>query len=91
MAENQEITITFTAQTTAVLAAGTLSQNRVQAVGHADGGRRDPDLHRHGLRLRDLRRLADHEDLELPPTPLYPGDRFTYTVTVTNPAGRRRP
>ncbi len=33
MAENQEITITFTARTTAVLAPGTLSQNRVQAVG----------------------------------------------------------
>jgi hypothetical protein len=33
MAQNQEITITFTARTTSALAAGTLSQNRVQAVG----------------------------------------------------------
>ncbi len=39
MAENQEITITFTARTTAALAAGTLSQNRVQAVGTRTVGR----------------------------------------------------
>lgn len=86
LAENQEITITFTARTTAVLAAGTLSRNRVQAV-----GTRTVTGATQFFTATDSVYVASG-DLQITKTstassPLYPGDAFSYTVTVTVPAG----
>jgi uncharacterized repeat protein (TIGR01451 family) len=87
MATNQEITIVFTARTTAVLAAGTLSQNKVKAVGTRTvptvGGTTQT------FTATDSVFVASGDLLiaktSNAPTPLYPGDQYTYTVTVTNP------
>jgi uncharacterized repeat protein (TIGR01451 family) len=88
MAQNQEITITFTARTTAVLAVGTLSENRVQAV-----GTRTVLGSTQTFTATDFEYVASGS-LQITKassvaatTPLYPGDQQTYTVTVTNPAG----
>jgi len=85
MAENQEVTITFTARTTAVLATGTLSQNRVKAVGTRTVGGQTQTF-----TTTDFVYVTSG-NLQITKTssatdPLYPGNQFTYTVTVTNPA-----
>ncbi|MBI5633652.1 MAG: DUF11 domain-containing protein [Nitrospirae bacterium] len=87
MAENQEITITFTAQTTAVLAAGTLSQNRVRVVGTRTFGTPSQTqtftatdfayVASGGPQITKTSGAAD---------PVSPGDTIPYTVTVSNPA-----
>lgn len=87
MAENQGILITFTAQTTAVLAAGTLSQNRVKAVGTRTFG---TPSQTQTFTTTDFAYVASGNS-QITKTssatdPLYPGNQFTYTVTVTNPA-----
>ncbi|GAB4488888.1 MAG: hypothetical protein OHK006_19870 [Thermodesulfovibrionales bacterium] len=87
MAENQNVTITFTAQTTAVLPAGTLSQNKVQAVGKRTFG---TPSQTQTFTATDFAYVATG-DLQVSKTssatnPLYPGDTYTYTVTVTNPS-----
>ena len=89
MAENQEITITFTARTTAALAAGTLSRNRVQAVGTRTLG--SPSTTQ-TFTATDFAYVASGSvqiaKTSSAPTPLYPGDRFTYTVHGDEPARR---
>jgi uncharacterized repeat protein (TIGR01451 family) len=86
MAENQEITITFTARTTAVLPAGTLSTNRVRAV-----GTRTVAGSAQTFTATDFTFVASGglaiTKTSAAPDPAYPGDTFAYTVTVTNPAG----
>lgn len=87
MAENQEVTITFTARTTAILPVGTLSQNRVKAVGKRTFGF---PIQTQTFTTTDFAYVTSG-DLQIAktsnaPTPLYPGDTFTYTVTATNPA-----
>jgi uncharacterized repeat protein (TIGR01451 family) len=87
MAENQEITITFTAETTAVLPLGTLSQNKVNAVGSRTFG---TPSETQIFEATDFAYVASGDiqisKISSAPTPLYPGDTFTYTVTVTNPS-----
>ena len=89
MAENQEITITFTARTTAALALGTLSQNRVQSVGTRTVGGATQTFtatdfayvttgNTYGAMAIDKTSSASAS------TPLYPGDTVTYTTRVTN-------
>ncbi len=89
MAENQAITITFRAQTTMALAAGTLSQNRVRAVGTRTVGTPSSTQ---TFTATDFA-FVTSGDLQITKassvaasTPLYPRDRFTYTVTVSNPS-----
>ncbi len=87
MAENQEIAIAFTAQTTAVLAAGTLSQNRVQAVGTRTVGGSMQTFTATDFAYVATGNVQITKTSNAAAHPLYPGDRFTYTVAVTNPAG----
>ena len=87
MAENQEITITFTAETTAVLPTGTLSQNTVNAVGSRTFG---IPSETQIFEATDFAYVASGE-LQITKTsgatdPVYPGDTIPYTVTVTNPS-----
>ena len=86
MAENQEITIVFTARTSSVLAAGTMSQNRVKAVGTRAVGAETQTFSTTDFAyvVSGAFEIAKTSDA---PTPAYPGDQFTYTATATNPAG----
>ena len=90
---NQEITIRFTAHTTAVFATGTLSQNRVQAA-----GTRTFSGVTQTFTATDFVYVISEgtagttvgitKTSSVPgTTPVYPGDTLTYTTTVTNPAG----
>lgn len=87
MAPNQEIRITFTAQTTAVMATGTLSQNRVASTGTRTIG--SPSITQTFV-ATDFAFVASGSvqiaKSSNAATPAYPGDTFTYTTTVTNPA-----
>lgn len=87
MAPNQEILIVFTAQTTAAFAIGTLSQNRVTSTGTRSVG--SPAVTQ-TFSASDFTYVVSGAvqitKTSNAPTPLYPGDIFTYTVTVTNPA-----
>lgn len=84
---NQEVMITFQAQTTAVLAAGTMSQNRVQAVGKRTFGFPSQTqtftttdfayVTSGAVTITKTSSAAD---------PVSPGDTFTYTTTVSNPS-----
>jgi uncharacterized repeat protein (TIGR01451 family) len=88
MSTNQQITVTFTAQTTAVLAAGTLSQNNVKAVGtRTVGGVTQTFTTTDFTFVLSGNVLITKTSSVAAATPLYPGDTFTYTSTVTNPAG----
>lgn len=86
MAENQQIVISFTAQTTALLAAGTLSRNRVEAV-----GTRTVAAETQTFAATDFAYVVSGDftitKTSDAPVPAYPGDRFTYTATVANPVG----
>lgn len=86
MSPNQEILITFTAATTAVLPVGTLSQNRVVSTGTRSVG--SPAVTQ-TFTATDFAYVATGNvqitKTSNATTPLYPGDTFTYTVTVTNP------
>jgi uncharacterized repeat protein (TIGR01451 family) len=86
MLPNQEIRITFNAATTAVLATGTLSQNRVVSTGTRTVG--TPSVVQ-TFTATDFAYVATGSvqisKTSNAPTPLYPGDTFGYTVTVTNP------
>ncbi len=85
MAENQTITISFTGQTTQSFSVGDITRNIVQATGTRTvaGATQtfvtsDFDFNSYGdLTVTKTSSATD---------PLYPGDLFTYTVTVTNPA-----
>ena len=86
MAENQEVIITFKAQTTALLAVGTLSLNRVQAVGTRTFG---TPSQTQTFTTTDFVYVASGNmtvsKASSATDPVYPGDQFTYTVTATNP------
>ena len=85
MAENQEITITFTARTTAVLAVGNPEPEPREGRRHADG--RQPGVTQ-TFTATDFAfvtsgNVGHREDLECPcdaAHPLYPGDTVTYTT-----------
>ncbi len=86
MARNQAIVVEFTAQTTAVLPTGTLSRNRVTSTGTRTIG--SPSATQ-TFSTTDFAFVTSGA-LGIGKTssavePLYPGDQFTYTVTVTNP------
>ncbi|MBI5076232.1 MAG: DUF11 domain-containing protein [Nitrospirae bacterium] len=87
MAENQQVTISFTAQTTAVLAAGTLSQNRVKAIGTRTFG---TPSQTQTFTTTDFAYVASGGPTITKASgaadPVSPGDTIPYTVTVTNPA-----
>ncbi len=93
MAANQRIVITFTAQTTADLATGTLSENRVKAVGTRTVGSVTQTFTTTDFAYVVSQGTAGTtvqitKASSVPAaTPLYPGDPLTYTTTVTNPAG----
>ncbi len=93
MAPNQSIVVTFTARTTVALPEGTLSQNRVQAV-----GTRTVSGVTQTFTTKDFTYVVSEgtagttvqitKASSVPEaTPVYPGDTLTYTTTVSNPAG----
>ncbi len=87
---NQEVTITFTARTTADLAVGDLSQNRVRAVGtRLTGTAEEQTFTTTDFVYVTSGNIAPGDSLITKTSsatdPLYPGNQFTYTVTVTNP------
>jgi uncharacterized repeat protein (TIGR01451 family) len=86
MQPNQEVLITFTGVTTAAFATGTLSQNRVTSTGTRTIG--TPPVTQTFAATDFAYVVAGSVQITKTsnaPTPLYPGDTFTYTVTVTNP------
>ena len=83
LAENQVITIVFTAQTTAPLATGTLSQNRVQADGTRTVGGSTQTFTATNF-VYVISGDISISKTSAASTPAYPGDQFNYTVTVTN-------
>ncbi|HET8798500.1 MAG TPA: SdrD B-like domain-containing protein, partial [Thermoanaerobaculia bacterium] len=86
MSPNQEIRITFTAATTAAMATGTLSQNRVVSTGTRTLG--SPAVVQ-TFSATDFAYVASGAvqitKSSNAATPAYPGDTFTYTATITNP------
>jgi uncharacterized repeat protein (TIGR01451 family) len=88
MAPNQQVSVKFTAQTTAALAVGTLSRNRVVATGSRTVG--DPEVEQ-TFSATDFTYVTSGAlaiaKSSSAPIPLYPGDQFGYTVVVSNPAG----
>ncbi|HEX7828198.1 MAG TPA: SdrD B-like domain-containing protein, partial [Thermoanaerobaculia bacterium] len=86
MQPNQEVRITFNAQTTVAMTTGTLSQNRVVSAGTRSVG--SPAVTQ-TFTATDFAYVASGavqiSKTSNAPTPLYPGDQFQYTVTVTNP------
>ncbi len=85
MAQNQEIEIVFTAETTVAFATGDLSRNDVEAV-----GTRTVQGVVQTFSTSDFAFIS-YGDLQMDKAtsgvdPLYPGDSYTYTITVTNPA-----
>ena len=90
MAANQEITVKFRAATTSVFANGTLSQNNVIASGTRTVG--STPAVTQTFEASDFAYVASGsvsitKASSVPAaTPLYPGDIFTYTTTITNPA-----
>ena len=88
MLQNQEITITFTGQTTAAFTAGTLSQNRVTAVGTRTVGGVTQTFTAKNFAYVTYGNVGFSKQSSVgATTPLYPGDPVTYTTTVTNPSG----
>ncbi|MFI5294154.1 MAG: C25 family cysteine peptidase [Thermodesulfovibrionales bacterium] len=89
MATNQEVTITFTSRTTAVLAVGTLSQNKVKAVGTRTFG---TPSQTQTFTASDFVYVTSGavtitKTSSVPAaTPVSPGDSFTYSVVVANPS-----
>lgn len=90
MAANQQVTIKFRAATTSVFAAGTLSQNNVVATGTRTIGT-SPAVTQ-TFNASDFTYVVSGsvqitKASSIPAsTTLYPGDTFTYTTTITNPA-----
>jgi uncharacterized repeat protein (TIGR01451 family) len=87
MGANQEILITFTAATTVAFPVGTLSQNRVRSTGSRTVG--TPGVTQTFVATDFAYVVTGNVQITKTSnatTPLYPGDTFTYTVTVTNPA-----
>ncbi|MBI5848187.1 MAG: DUF11 domain-containing protein [Nitrospirae bacterium] len=87
IAENQEVKIVFNAQTTAVLASGTLNQNRVKAIGTRTFGTPSQtqtftatDFAYVTSGFSQITKTSGAAD------PVFPGNTIPYTVTVSNPA-----
>ncbi|MBV9070115.1 MAG: hypothetical protein JO093_07655 [Acidobacteria bacterium] len=87
---NQQVTITFRAATTSAFANGTLSQNNVVSSATRTVGNSPPVSQT--FTATDFAYVASGsvsitKASSVPAaTPLFPGDTFTYTTTVTNPA-----
>lgn len=86
MAPNQEIVISYTAVAPAST-AGTLSQNRVTATGTRVVGGITQTFSATNFAYVVSGALTIAKTSDADPDPLFPGDQFTYTVTVSNPAG----
>jgi hypothetical protein len=90
MADRQTTSIVFQASTTATLAAGTLSRNDVSATGSRVFYSGTPQQITQTFTASDFAFVASGalqiSKTSSAPTPAYPGDTFTYTVTATNPA-----
>ena len=90
MLPNQQVTITFRAATTSAFANGTLSQNNVISSATRTVGTSPPVSQT--FTASDFAYVASGsvtitKASSVPAaTPLFPGDTFTYTTTVTNPA-----
>jgi sorbitol-specific phosphotransferase system component IIA len=90
MAANQQIKITFRAATRSVFAAGTLSENNILAAGTRTVGS-SPAVSQ-TFTASDFTYVVSGsvqiaKSSSVPAsTPLFPGDTFSYTTTVTNPA-----
>ena len=85
MSPNQQITITFTGQTTQTFNAGDITLNRVEASGSRYVGGLPQtfvtsDFAYNGFGNLTVSKTSSAVD------PLYPGNQFTYTVIVTNPS-----
>ena len=91
MLPNQQITITFTARTTAAFANGDLTRNRVQAVGTRTVGGVTQTFKATDFVFNTFTdgsvgmQLTKTSSVPVA-TPVSPGDTLTYTMTVTNPA-----
>jgi hypothetical protein len=90
MLPNQQVTITFRAATTSAFTNGTLSQNNVVSTATRTVGNSPPVSQT--FTATDFAYVASGsvsitKASSVPAaTPLFPGDVFTYTTTVTNPA-----
>ena len=85
MAANQTITITFDGQTTKNFSLGDITRNTVEATGTRTVAGATQTF------VTSDFAFNSYGDMSVTKTssaadPLYPGDQFTYTVTVTNPA-----
>jgi len=87
MAPQQQITITFDAETVRTFTAGDITRNFVTAVGTRTVG--DPpvpqtftttDFAFNNFVSYTIQKTSNA------PEPLYPGDQFTYTVAIANPS-----
>jgi len=86
MAPNQNITITFTAQTTQAFSLGTITRNVVQAKGTRTVSGATQTFVTSDFAFNSYGNLTVSKTSSAA-TPLYPGNQFIYTVTVTNPSG----
>jgi len=96
MLPNQQITITFTARTTAVFPAGDITQNRVLATGTrtVDGSTQTfkaTDFVFNVYSDSTVGMTMTKASSVPAPTPVSPGDPITYTVTVNNPSTSTAP
>jgi len=85
MAPNQQITITFTAQTTMAFPAGTITRNIAEATGTRTVGGLPQTFVTSDFAFNTYGNLTVSKTSSAT-GPLYPADQFTYTVTVTNPS-----
>ena len=85
MAPNQTITITFTAQTTQVFAVGAITRNVAQASGTRTVAGASQTFVTSDFAFNTFGNLTVTKTSNAP-SPLYPGNQFTYTVTATNPS-----
>ena len=85
MAPNQQITITYTAQTTQTFNAGDITLNKVEANGSRTVGGVTQTFVTSDFAYNSFTELQITKTSSAV-NPLYSGDQFTYTVTVTNPS-----
>ena len=90
MAPNQQIIITFIAETTTDFSVGDISRNDVEAVGSRSISGPTGTVTQ-TFTATDFA-FVGYGEMQVEKTtggidPLYPGNQYTYTVTVTNPVG----
>ncbi|MCL5023989.1 MAG: C25 family cysteine peptidase [Nitrospirae bacterium] len=96
MLQNQEITITFTGETTRTFSVGEVSENKVRAVGMRTLGGVTQTFTATDFVFNTFSdntvgmQVAKSSSVPAA-TPINPGDTITYTVTVTNPASSTVP